>query len=507
MKISINFIIGFLMLALLSQVTAQQLPVMNHYIYNPYLYNPARTGQENITKINFHFKKQWANMPESPLTGILGIDARIPKSDMGVGAMFYVDQMHIISRIGGMASYAYHLPFSKKIPHSLSLGLSLGFIHQRFDFDNATVANPADLQLLQNNSVGLAFDFSAGINYKIYGLNVGFSMMQGLNNGLLFISAGNDNVSFINSRHFLGNLSYRFVMGPKKNFYLEPSALIRFIPNAPLQAEGNLLFGWNNLFWFGGGFRSSNNSTSTSAITITAGVDIQRHVFIGYTFEMGIDAQLNASLGTQHEFMVGVRLGGKNNLKELEERINQLENKVEENINISRETEKDLQIQIDSLGNVLQENSINLDETENKLQKQIISNEKEIEKLRDLIQNHPLQYKKIGSLYFSKGSDKISDNSKKIIGVIKNEIQKANSSVTVYLYGYTCIKGDKDMNMKLSTKRTIAVRKELINLGIQNEVIILPMGEHNPLKGINKDINENDRRVDIILGEKEIDKK
>ena len=67
MKISINFITGCLMLAVFSQVSAQQLPVMNHYLYNPYLYNPARTGQENLTKINFHFKKQWVNMPESPL--------------------------------------------------------------------------------------------------------------------------------------------------------------------------------------------------------------------------------------------------------------------------------------------------------------------------------------------------------------------------------------------------------------------------------------------------------
>ena len=510
MKISINFITGCLMLAVFSQVSAQQLPVMNHYLYNPYLYNPARTGQENFTKINFHFKKQWVNMPESPLTGILGIDARIPKSDMGVGAMFYVDQMHIISRIGGMASYAYHLPLSKKIPHRLSLGLSLGFIHQRFDFENATVGNTADLQLLQNSSEGLAFDFSAGINYKIHGLNLGISMMQGLNNGFLYMSSTNDNISFINSRHFLGNLSYRFVLGPKKNLYIEPSALIRFVPNAPVQVEGNLLFGWNNLLWFGGGYRSSNNRSSTSAVTITAGIDIKRHVFIGYTFELGVDNQLNSSLGAQHEFMVGVRLGGKNNTKELNKRIKLLEKRVEEDIKISRDTEEGLQRQIDSLGNIVNENSTKHDKIENKLQnqvekllhkeKEIISNEKEIEKLRELVKNHPLQYKKIGSLYFENGSHKISNDSKKILSVIKNVIEQENPSVKVYLYGNTCIKGDQDMNMTLSTKRTIAVRKELIRLGVQNEVIVLPMGEENPLQGINKNVNKNDRRVDVILG-------
>ena len=133
-------------------------------------------------------------------------------------------------------------------------------------------------------------------------------------------------------------------------------------------------------------------------------------------------------------------------------------------------------------------------------EKEIISNEKEIEKLRELVKNHPLQYKKIGSLYFENGSYKISNDSKKILSVIKNVIEQENPSVKVYLYGNTCIKGDQDMNMTLSTKRTIAVRKELIRLGVQNEVIVLPMGEENPLQGINKNVNKNDRRVDVILG-------
>ena len=59
MKI-INNILGLMLLFSL-QLSAQQLPVLHHYVYNPYLYNPARAGQEDRTKINFHFKKQWVS--------------------------------------------------------------------------------------------------------------------------------------------------------------------------------------------------------------------------------------------------------------------------------------------------------------------------------------------------------------------------------------------------------------------------------------------------------------
>lgn len=513
MKI-INNILGLMLLFSL-QLSAQQLPVLHHYVYNPYLYNPARAGQEDRTKINFHFKKQWVSMPESPVTGALGLDARIPGTDMGVGALFYVDQMHIINRIGGMASYAYHIPFSRKIPHHLSFGISLGFIHQRFNFEQATVANPADVQLLQSESEGVAFDFSAGLNYKLYGLNLGFSMLQGLNNGLLYLSAGSDNISFVNTRHFIGNISYRFELGPKKNIYLEPSALLRFVPNLPLQAEANLMVGWNNLFWIGAGYRSSNNQLSTSALMFTAAVEIKRQVFVGYTFEIGVDGQLNNSLGTQHEFMVGIRFGGDNKLKELEGRIEKLEKQdslFKEDVAVSRAKEADLQAQIDSLNSqVNDQQNTQMEQGESLRQqgdllklkeKEIINNTREIEKLKELIKNNPMMYKKIGSVYFDKGSDKITEDSEKILALIKDAIAQEDKSITVYLYGNASIEGDQTRNMSLSTKRTIAVRKALILIGVPNEVIVLPMGEENPKKGGQSDVNEADRRVDIILGEK-----
>lgn len=515
MKKTIQYIIGCWLMMVTFQSQAQQLPVMHHYVYNPYLYNPSRAGQEEMTKIDFHFKKQWVNMPESPITGILGVDARIPGTDMGVGAMFYMDQMHIINRIGGMASYAYHIPFSKKIPHRLSLGVSLGFIHQRFNFEQATVSNTADLQILLQESEGTAFDFSAGLNYRIHGLNVGISMLQGLNNGLLYLSSGTDNISFVNTRHFIGNASYRFAFGAKKNIYLEPSVLVRFIPEFPVQVEANLMFGWNKVFWLGAGYRSSNNEFSTSAIMATAAVEIGKHVFVAYTFEIGVNDQLNNSLGTQHEFMVGVRFGGSKKLKELEDRIEALETQdslFKDDIAASKAKEEDLQRQIDSLGNEINDQQDAQDkmskdmETQsqwlNDKDKEIQSNTKEIERLRELIRENPMQYKKIGSVYFEKGSDELTPETKKVLALIKDAIAQEKSSAMVYLYGNASIEGDQTKNMNLSTERTIAVRKELLRLGVQNEVLVLPMGEENPVEGATENVDEKDRRVDVIIGEK-----
>ena len=58
-------------------INAQQLPVLNHYIYNPYLYNPARTGQQDFGTVSIHFKKQWVAMPNSPFTGAVSLESPI----------------------------------------------------------------------------------------------------------------------------------------------------------------------------------------------------------------------------------------------------------------------------------------------------------------------------------------------------------------------------------------------------------------------------------------------
>jgi hypothetical protein len=41
----------------------------------------------------------------------------------------------------------------------------MGFIHQSFDFEAATVENPNDAQLLASTARGTSFDFSMGLNY------------------------------------------------------------------------------------------------------------------------------------------------------------------------------------------------------------------------------------------------------------------------------------------------------------------------------------------------------
>jgi type IX secretion system PorP/SprF family membrane protein len=173
--------------------------------------------------------------------------------------------------------------------------------------------NENDAQILANAVNGTSVDFSGGLDYQYKNLHVGASMLQGLNNSMSFINPNDTtSIQFINTRHWIFTASYRFELGSpeqKNRFYVEPVFLGRQVQGLPFQAEGTVLFGMKNIGWLGAGYRSSNTETATSAISITAGVEINSRVLAAYTLDLGVEKNLNNSMGSQHEFMVAYRFG------------------------------------------------------------------------------------------------------------------------------------------------------------------------------------------------------
>jgi type IX secretion system PorP/SprF family membrane protein len=529
MKLYHKLLIGVLLLVG-TKSEAQQLPMMNHYIYNPYLYNPARTGQSDKGLIALHFKKQWTSMPNSPFTGAFSVESPVKSEklgNMGLGGMLYVDQTHIVSNVGGLASYAYHIPFVKNKPfkHGLSAGMSLGFIHQRINYPDAVVENPDDNQLLPSQGAGTSFDFSAGLDYQYKGLHIGVSMIQGLNTGLKLLDQGQNDLKYINTRQWLVAASYKHLFGPtEKNhrLYLQPVFMGRIVENIPFQAEANVIVGLDKMGWLALGYRSSNNVTATSSLDATLGIEIKDNLIFAYTFGIGVDANLNANMGTQHEFMLGYRIGENSKLKKIQESMEtisaqnkDLQLKVDENAASNKE-------QFDSLTTIIKKNhkittqiikeqADAINDHSMQIQQQqtaIDKNKAAIAELKKKLENQPLKFKKVGEVFFDNGSIKLNDASNANLDAVNQAIEAAKATgsiIKVYIKGNASTNGDAKRNMELSLRRATAVRQYLVSKGMDgNNVTVIPMGEEDPTDGQNASSkgDSKDRRVDIIFTEK-----
>ena len=510
----INFskrILGLVAFSLVATASyAQQLPVMNHYIYNPYLLNPARAGENNAGSISLNFKKQWVNMPNSPITGTIFGETPINDTRLGVGGMIYSDKMHIISKVGGLASVAYHLPLDAR--NRLSGGISLGAINQRLNVADATVANPSDPSLIPSANTGINVDFSIGLNYSLdRKLNVGVAMLQGLGNNIKYLNRTDGTYTdFSLARHFLVSASYTGIEFGEFGF--TPTVLGRFIKGLPAQAEVNLLFDWRKFLHLGIGYRSSNTNTATSALMATAGVQIKERIFFAYTIDFGVSAAQNTSLGSQHEVMVTYKFG-KNTNKEQEAQMQAIVAQLEQTKQDQQTLEKRLIDNIEKTEKLEKQNSefveqqrvINNETTQKLIQQEALNkqqqdmldkHEKELEEIRKKLDMRSTEYKRLGEVQFAEGKSDLTTTNISELDAMLPTI-KSYSNNTIYLYGRASTKGNVENNQRLSLKRAIAVRQYLVARGINN-IELIPVGASDPENGTNQD-NPNDRRVDIYI--------
>ena len=505
---------------------AQQIPVLDQYMFNPYLYNPARAGDSGFGNLSLTNRLQWVEMPDAPLTNVISFDMPLSSKNVGIGATLFSDETHLINNYGAMFTYAYHIPFSETKDHRLSIGLSGGILNQRFDYLKGNTEEAVDNALLNETENSVNFDLAAGLNYHFKGLNIGFSVPQILNHQLQYREPANlENVAFSLERHYLVSASYKAYIGDK--FSVEPLLLARMVTGLPVQLDANVLLGYKDVVWLGVGYRSVNSISNASAMHASVAVRVKERFNVAYTYETHLSSQARGDLGNTHEFTVGYRFGGQTNKeKDLLDRIARLEVKTDSvggelTVLKTDVEEKDAAInaRVDALEGIVDadkmaelQNQINKNTTDidilkskdktvdvelNNLKNELSATKAELEKRQS--SGGTAYFDKMGSIYFDKGSSVLSATEKSKLDAINSRISQGGK-FTLFLSGNASSEGSQEYDMALSVRRANAVKKYLESTGMKNgNVFILPYGEEVPVDGEANVANNNDRRVDLYI--------
>src|SRR6185295_12102546 len=87
------------------------------------------------------------------------------------------------------------------------------------------------------------------------------------------------------------------VIGLPSNVYLKPSLLIKYVPDAPMEADINLNVFFLNRFMLGGAYRTSDGFVAMTEIKIT------NKLRFGYAYDWPMTKLNNYTYGS-HEFML-----------------------------------------------------------------------------------------------------------------------------------------------------------------------------------------------------------
>jgi type IX secretion system PorP/SprF family membrane protein len=279
---------------LVNQLQAQQLPQYTQYMLNDLAINPAVAGKDNYADVRSNNRYQWTGITDAPRTYMLTLHSPLKNRHMGLGTHIYTDIVGPTRRVGISVAYAYHIKIAEKT--RISLGLSAGIQQWGIDGHKLHLHDAGDENLLTQYQTKVLPDFGAGIyvhNEKWY---LGFSAPQLYQSPIKLYEGGDNKGTLV--RHFILNGAYKFDIND--DFKVEPSFLVKYANPTPLEIDLGARVIYQEQVWLGVGYRHHD------AITALVGFMYKNYLMIGYSYDFTTTNLKKYSTGT-HELMLGLR--------------------------------------------------------------------------------------------------------------------------------------------------------------------------------------------------------
>jgi type IX secretion system PorP/SprF family membrane protein len=277
---------------------AQQDPMISQYMFNGLFLNPAYSGSHKYITSTLLHRSQWVDFSGAPKTSILAVDGILPsKSDnMGLGLIVAHDRIGATEQTDIYANYAYQIKIKKG---KLAFGIKAGVSNYVFKSSGVTVWDSNDEVFTGRKTAWLPkFGFGAYYfcNNWYAGLSIPTLVAYDSNHDFNFdVNQG----SFLN-RHYYAYGGYVFKLNDK--FKLKPSALVKYLPAAPVEADLNLNLLYMDHFWVGASYRSMD------AVVLMVEYQTNARFRVGYSFDITTSKIRKYSSGT-HEIMIGYDFG------------------------------------------------------------------------------------------------------------------------------------------------------------------------------------------------------
>ncbi|MDY4407686.1 MAG: type IX secretion system membrane protein PorP/SprF [Prevotella sp.] len=285
-------IILSIMLLSVTKTSAQYDVSFSHFWDMEPYYNPAAAGKENKLNIAAAYAMSFTGFENNPKSMYIGADMPIYflKKYHGVGVSLLNDQIGLFTHQRLALQYAYK---QKLFGGTLSIGLQLGFISEKFDGSKVDVEDSSDPALTKSDVNGSAMDLAAGIYYTHGSWYVGVSA-QHINAPLVELGETNE-LQIDRTIYLTGGYNIKL-----RNPFLtiHPSALIR-TDGSSYRADiaGLLVYTNDKKMLYGGVAYSPSNSVTAHIGGLFHGVKI------GYSYEI-YTSGISLANGS-HELFIG----------------------------------------------------------------------------------------------------------------------------------------------------------------------------------------------------------
>ena len=260
------------------KVKAQQIFAISQYVQNNFIYNPAASGAADNASVGALYHKMWSGIDGGPQTTILYGDTYFAKKKTGLSAFVYDDKTGPTERVGGQVNVSYSVILNDDKSKRLMFGL--GGMFMQYKIDKSQLLNDPTFDQLDPLFLGpdsrMTGDAAAGVYLKTPTINIGASVEQLVQSQLEFLK-GSSNAEGKLYRHYYLMADYNLRADDED--VLVPNALLKYLPNSPIDLEGGVKLMHADYLWVGFNYHYKQS------YSVYAGVKIAHQLEVGYAYD------------------------------------------------------------------------------------------------------------------------------------------------------------------------------------------------------------------------------
>ena len=285
-----------LLFLVITGVKAQQDPNYILYRYAMNIVNPAYAGAEARTEFAANIRSQWSGVEGAPENQSLMASTFLGKK-VGLGVSIVNDKTFIETQTSLAIDFSYKVQWDDV--SNIYFGLKASGNSYNVNTAGLTTFGIDSDPSLMNIDGGFTPNVGAGIYFQNRKLALSFSTPKVLRHRRLEQEGSSAKLG--------SNKIHMYLMGAydmqlDEKLLLKPSAMLRYVENAPLSIDLTLALNYNEIFEFGAAYRWSEGLAGYFLINLA------NDIYIGYGYEASLESALATTNNGTHEIFIKFRL-------------------------------------------------------------------------------------------------------------------------------------------------------------------------------------------------------
>ncbi|MCB0619025.1 MAG: type IX secretion system membrane protein PorP/SprF [Saprospiraceae bacterium] len=282
----------------LGTIWAQQEAHNTQFMYYKLGYNPGYAGSQEAPCFTGIYRKQWLGLEGSPELQILTFNMPLVNQRVGLGATVSRFAIGITEQVTANLVYAYRIRMGRGY---LGLGLegSVRSLTNNFQDNRIKATQPIELDgsIPLEQQQKFLLNFGAGAYYQGETFFVGLSIPRFLTNNIDFADGGTTTISReIRHLYLMGGFSIPL----NETLSLQPQVLLKYVQNAPLDADINLSLSISNRYMAGITYRLGGSSVSGTgeSLDVLLAAQLSEKFLLGVSYDLTLSEIKEYSTGS-----------------------------------------------------------------------------------------------------------------------------------------------------------------------------------------------------------------